>query len=166
MMSKIILHVDFNSYFATVEQQANPRLRGKPVGVTGGDRMQRTVLGAASVEAKRYGVKTGMQIWEAKRVCPNIIIVPGDSDKYLSCTTKFLNIIKDYTPYVEVFSIDEAFLELVQKNSERLRKSSQKISSDSTALKVAKDVKRRIRLVSLTISLWRNWLGLCKSQMG
>src|SRR3989344_5982874 len=107
-----IIHIDFNSYFATVEQQANPRLRGKPVGVTGGDRMQRTVLGAASIEAKKFGVKTGMQIWEAKKLCPQIIIVPGDSDKYLEVTKRFLNILKDYGPYLEVFSIDEAFLEL------------------------------------------------------
>ncbi len=106
------MHVDFNSYFATVEQQANPRLRGKPIGVTGGDRMQRTVLGAASVEAKKFGVKTGMAIPEARRICPQIILVPGDSNKYLATTRRFLNILKDYTPLLEVFSIDEAFLEL------------------------------------------------------
>lgn len=106
----MILHIDFNSYFASVEQQANPKLREKPVGVTGGDRMKRTVLGAASVEAKKYGVKTGMQIWEAKKLCPEIILVPGDSDKYLEVTKRFLAILKDYSPYLEVFSIDEAFL--------------------------------------------------------
>ncbi len=109
-MIRIILHIDFNSYFASVEQQANPRLRGKPVGVTGGDRMIRTVIGAASIEAKKYGVKTGMPIWQAKQLCQQIILVPGDSDKYFSTTTKFLNILKDYSPYLEVFSIDECFL--------------------------------------------------------
>ncbi|OGE45557.1 hypothetical protein A3B39_05095 [Candidatus Daviesbacteria bacterium RIFCSPLOWO2_01_FULL_37_10] len=108
---RTILHIDFNSYFATVEQQANPRLRGKPIGVTGGDRMKRTVLGAASVEAKKFGVKTGMQIWEAKKLCPNIILVSGDSDKYLECTKRFLTILKAYSPYLEVFSIDEVFME-------------------------------------------------------
>ncbi len=109
---KIILHIDFNSYFASVEQQANPRLRNKPIGVTGGDRMSRTVLSTASVEAKRLGVKTGMQIWEAKRVCPQIIIIQGDSEKYLYCSKKFWNLLKDFSPIIEIFSIDEVFLEL------------------------------------------------------
>lgn len=111
-MKRVILHIDFNSFFATIEQQANPRLRGKPIGVTGGDRLERTVLGAASVEAKKFGVKTGMTIAEARTLCPDLILVKGDTDKYLSCTKKFLNILKDYSPFVEVFSIDEAFLEL------------------------------------------------------
>lgn len=77
-MKRTIFHIDFNSYFASVEQQVNPRLRGRPVGVTGGDRLDRTVLGAASVEAKKYGVKTGMAIPEALYLCPKLIIVPGD----------------------------------------------------------------------------------------
>lgn len=134
-MSRLILHIDFNSYFATVEQQANPRLRGKPIGVTGGDRTKRTVLGAASVEAKKFGVKTGMQIWEAKRLCPGIILVKGDSDKYLECTKRFINILKDYSPYLEVFSIDECFLEL-ESSAKNL---------DLRLLTLATDIKRRIR---------------------
>ncbi len=135
-MNKIILHIDFNSYFATVEQQANPRLRGKPIGVTGGDRVKRTVLGAASIEAKRYGVKTGMQIWEAKKVCPEIILVPGDSDKYLETTKRFLGILKDYTPFLEVFSIDECFLELKDE------KGKLKIEG---SIAIAKEIKARIK---------------------
>jgi DNA polymerase IV len=113
---KIILHIDFNSYFATVEQQANPRLRGKPIGVTGGDRLERTVLGAVSVEAKLRGVKGGMTFWEARKYCPEIILVRGDSDKYLSCTKKFIAILKDFSPFLEVFSIDECFMELPIKS--------------------------------------------------
>jgi DNA polymerase-4 len=111
-MGRIILHIDYNSYFATVEQQANPRLRGKPIGVTGGDRMERTVIGAASIEAKAMGIKTGMSIQEARKIYPQIILVRGDSDKYLACTKRFINILKDYSPYLEIFSIDEAFMEL------------------------------------------------------
>lgn len=152
-----ILHIDFNSYFATVEQQANPRLRGKPIGVTGGDRLQRTVLGAASVEAKRFGVKTGMQIWQALKLCPNLILVKGDSDKYLECTKRFLSILKDYSPYVEVFSIDECFVQIKSESSEN--QNNQKISVPvnqkslpvfrssglSEPLKTALNIKHRIR---------------------
>lgn len=112
MKNRIIFHIDFNSYFATVEQQANPRLRGKPIGVTGGDRVKRTVIGAASVEAKKFGLNSGMPLWEARKLCPNLILVQGDSDKYLETTKRFLNILKDYSPYLEVFSIDEVFMEL------------------------------------------------------
>lgn len=156
---RVILHIDFNSYFATVEQQANPRLRGKPIGVTGGDRQTRTVLSTASVEAKKLGVKTGMQIWEAKRICPSIVIIPGDSDKYLSCSKKFWNILKDYSPGIEIFSIDEVFLELNNNviargeglNSLRVatKQSKSAIASLSFAmtnycLQIAREIKQRI----------------------
>ncbi len=143
-MNKTIFHIDFNSYFASVEQQANPRLRGKPIGVTGGDRMKRTVIGAASVEAKTYGVRTGMQLWEAKKLCPQIILVPGDSDKYLAVTKRFLNILKDYSPYLEVFSIDEVFLE-VESLVTRV-KSQEKDTLDSRLLTLATTIKSRIRI--------------------
>lgn len=146
---RIILHIDFNSYFATVEQQANPRLRGKPIGVTGGDRMKRTVLGAASVEAKRFGVKTGMQIWEAQKLCPQIILVPGDSDKYLETTKRFLNILKDYSPYLEVFSIDECFLEVpkVSKVFSAFDTFDTFPTFDtlSQVIAIAQDIKKRIK---------------------
>jgi DNA polymerase IV len=125
---KSIIHIDFNSYFATIEQQANPRLRGKPIGVTGGDRDSRTVLGAASVEAKKLGVRTGMNLYDAKKVCPQIILVRGDSDKYLECTKRFLNILKNYSPYLEIFSIDEVFMEV-----------------ESDPLKIALEIKDHIR---------------------
>ena len=79
------MHIDMNSYFATVEQQANPHLRGKPVGV-GGPNDGRSVVAAASIEAKRFGVKSGMTIHEARRLCPGIIFVQGDYNKY-ACVT-------------------------------------------------------------------------------
>jgi DNA polymerase IV len=142
------MHIDFNSYFATVEQQANPRLRGKPIGVTGGDRLKRTVLGAASIEAKRYGVKTGMQIWEARRLCPEIILVKGDSDKYLETTKRFLNILGSYSPYLEVFSIDEVFLclDYFDLSTSVNLINQQNSPSRSESVKVAIDIKRRIKV--------------------
>ena len=142
---RTILHIDFNSYFATVEQQANPRLRGKPIGVTGGDRVKRTVLGAASVEAKKFGVKTGMQIWEAKKLCPNLILVPGDSDKYLEVTKRFLAILSSYSPYVEVFSIDECFMEIVASRNPSTSFEKSLDSGLLTLVTTAKAIKSRIK---------------------
>lgn len=150
-MNKIILHIDFNSFFATVEQQANPRLRGKPIGVTGGDRMTRTVIGAASVEAKKFGVKTGMAIWQAQALCPQIILVRGDSDKYLEVSKKFLNIIKDYSPNVEVFSIDEVFLEVTGCRGQGIEDNCNLkpvpcyLEHNTYLIDIAQEIKKRIK---------------------
>ncbi|MFH0996877.1 MAG: DNA polymerase IV [Pseudomonadota bacterium] len=107
---RIILHLDMNAFFASVEQQANPALRGKPIAVIGAG--GRTVITTASYEARKYGVKTGMAIWEAKRQCPRIILVVGDNRKYTDTSSRIFRMMLDYTPLVEVFSIDEAFLDV------------------------------------------------------
>ena len=112
MTNNTIVHVDLNSFFATAEQQANPRLRGKPVGII--KARGRTCVIAASVEAKRYGVKTGTDIFEAKKLCPQIILVPADFDKYADITYRFINICQSYSPACEVFSLDECFIDLTQ----------------------------------------------------
>jgi len=110
MNDRIILHLDMNAFFASVEQQANPALRGKPIAVIGSN--GRTVITTASYEARKFGVKTGMAIWEAKRQCPQIILVVGDNRKYTYTSTRIFHMMLDYTPLVEVFSIDEAFLDV------------------------------------------------------
>jgi len=107
--ARIILHVDQNAFFASVEQQANPGLRGKPVAVIG---RGRTVVTTASYEARAFGVRTGMTTWEAKRACPQIILVVGNNAAYARISTRIRDIFLDYTPQVETFSIDEAFLDV------------------------------------------------------
>lgn len=146
MNKKAIFHIDFNSYFATVEQQANPRLRGKPIGVTGGDRMKRTVIGAASIESKRFGVKTGMQIWEARKLCPQIILVKGDSDKYLETTKRFLNVLKGYSPALEVFSIDEVFMEVTGYSEQCTERNCNLKPVPCNLIQLAQQIKSRIKL--------------------
>lgn len=109
---RIILHLDVNSYFATLEQQAHPNLRGKPIGVAGKGKGERTVVCAASIEAKTFGVKSGMAVWEALRLCPQLIIIPATYDRYSFTSKRIFDLMERFGPKVDVFSIDEAFLEL------------------------------------------------------
>lgn len=106
---------DMNSFFASVEQSYNPELKGKPVVVTGSQ--QRTVILTASYEARKFGVKTGMMLYEARRLCPEIIMVPADNRKYTYTSTQIMKMMLDYTPLVEVFSIDEAFMDVTNSLS-------------------------------------------------
>jgi DNA polymerase-4 len=110
MDERIILHVDMNAFFASVEQQRDPDLRGKPVAVIGA--AKRTVITTSSYEARAYGVKTGMAVWEAKQKCPHLILVVGNNREYTRISSQIVQIFLDYTPLVEVFSIDEAFLDV------------------------------------------------------
>jgi len=109
MAERVIMHIDMNAFFASVEQQANPELQGKPIAVIG---RGRTVVTTASYEARACGVKTGMNSWQAKQVCPQIIFVIGDNRKYTHTSTEIMKMLHDYTPLVEVFSIDEAWLDV------------------------------------------------------
>ncbi len=115
MSHRIVLHLDLNAFFASVEQQADPELQGKPIAVVGGG--GRTVITTSSYEARAFGVKTGMAIWEGKRVCPQLIIVVGDNRKYTHTSSRIMAMMHDYTPLVEVFSIDEAWLDVTHSIS-------------------------------------------------
>lgn len=115
-MDRKILHIDMNSYFASVEQMCNPSLKGKPVAVCGEGR---TIIVTASYEARKFGVKTGVTIPEAKRLCPQLILVFGNLDKYADTSLKIHKILLEFTDLVEVYSIDECFIDVtnVKKNS-------------------------------------------------
>ncbi|MCX6827644.1 MAG: DNA polymerase IV [candidate division Zixibacteria bacterium] len=153
---RIIAHIDMNSYFATVEQQARPSLRGKPIGVSGKND-SRSIVAAASVEAKKRGVKTAMSIPMARRICPEIIIVPGDMARYEYVTKKFIKIFINYTPEVEIFSVDEAFLELshslgrhaefISASDRQNKKILNQVQDDGYqgARKIAIEIKQRIK---------------------
>jgi len=111
------MHIDMNSYFASVEQQANPFLRGKAIGVTG-KQESRAVVAAASIEAKKRGIKTAMSNFEARKIVPELILVSGDSSKYSFITNTFLSIFHEFTDQVEQFSVDEAFLDVSEQTED------------------------------------------------
>ena len=99
-----------DAFFASVEQQANPKLRGKPIAVIGSG--NRTVITTRSYEARKFGVKTGMNTYEARKLCPHLILVVGDNEKYTHTCRELSVIYNRYTPDIEIYSIDEAFLDV------------------------------------------------------
>ncbi len=107
---RTIFHLDMDAFFASVEQACDPRLQGKPILVCGAQ--SRTVVLSPSYEARAYGVKTGMTVPEAQRLCPSILCVPADNTKYTDTCCRIVSILQDYTPLVEVTSVDEAFLDM------------------------------------------------------
>ena len=105
---RTVCFVDFNSYFAAVEQHANPLLRGKPVAVIA-SMTDATCCIAASREAKRYGIKTGTPVREARARCPGIILVLSDAVKYMNYHRRLISLIEEEIPVEKVCSIDELY---------------------------------------------------------
>ena len=107
-----ILLVDMNSFYASVHQALDSSLLGKPVVVCGDPQKRHGIVLAASYEAKRYGIKTAMPKWEAQSLLREAIFIQPDYKQYLSFSTRIINILRDYSPLVEQFSIDEAYVDV------------------------------------------------------
>ena len=105
---RAILHLDADAFFASCEQAVHPELRGKPV-ITG---KERGIVAAASYEAKARGIKRGMSLPEIKRACPDVVIVPSDYETYSLFSVRMFGILRRFSPDVEEYSIDEAFVDL------------------------------------------------------
>lgn len=129
-----IMHVDLNSCFATIEQQANPLLRGKPIVVAAYNSPNGCVV-APSIEAKRYGIKTGMIVREAKLLYPKVIVRTPDPAKYRAVHLQFRKIFRDYSPAVTPKSIDEAVIDLTDTLC----------LFKGTVVDVGKEIKKRFR---------------------
>jgi DNA polymerase-4 len=144
MFSQIIAHIDFNSYFASCEQQDRPEWRDKPLGVCehlGG------IIIAASVEAKRWGIKTGTPVWEARKLYPKIILTPTTPDRYRHYTGKFLKVLGDYTDDIDKYSIDEAFVYITEACNIKVRQGVtgwKWIDPFEEGRRMALEIKRRI----------------------
>jgi DNA polymerase IV len=106
----MILHLDMDAFFASVEQLDDPFLKGKPVIV--GRSSARGVVAAASYEARKYGVASAMPVFEAKRKCPQGIIVPGRMERYKEISAEIISLLREFSPLVEQVSIDEAYLDI------------------------------------------------------
>jgi DNA polymerase-4 len=131
-MNPMILLVDMDAFFASVEQAHHAHLRGKPV-IVCGDPGRRGVVTAASYEARPFGVHAGMPIGEARRLCPHAEYVEGNPDKYVALSLKLLELYLQWTPDVEPFSVDEAFVGL-----------SARVTDLDTAAGIAREIQQAI----------------------
>jgi len=140
MAARKIIHVDMDAFYASVEQRDNPQLHGKPVVVAW--RGNRSVVCAASYEARKFGVRSAMPAVRAKRLCPSAIFLPPDFPRYRAVSRQVREIFKRHTDMIEPLSLDEAYLD-VSENKTGL----------PTATQVARTIREQIRSeLSLTAS--------------
>ncbi len=104
----MLIHIDGDSFFASIEQSVKPHLKGKPV-VTG---KERNIVAAASIEAKKLGVSRGVTLWDAKKMVPDLVVLPTDYETVSLFSKRMHDIIRRYTPIVEEYGVDEAFADL------------------------------------------------------
>ena len=109
---RAIILVDMNAFFASIEQHDRPEWRGRPVAITNG--MQGTCIITCSYEARGYGIKTGMRLKQAYRLCPGLIQCPARPERYADVSAAIMAALQDITPDIEIFSVDEAFLDVTR----------------------------------------------------
>jgi len=107
-----ILHVDMNAFYASCHQAKDPSLKGKPVIVAGDPKKRNGIVLTASYEARAYGVKTAMPNFQAKKLCPHAVFLKPDYFLYVEMSERVMDILRRFTPDVEVFSVDEAWLDV------------------------------------------------------
>ncbi len=107
-----VLHIDMNAFYASCEQSVETKYKARPLAVAGNPEMRHGIVLTASYDARKFGVKTGMPLWQAKKLCPDIIFTPPDYDLYIHMSHKIMEILTNYSPLVEQFSIDEAWVDI------------------------------------------------------
>lgn len=113
-MERIVLHSDLNNFYASVERILHPGLAGKPVAVCGNEEERRGIVLAKSEEAKKFGIKTGDTVWQAKRKCPDLVVVRPHFQEYMSYSKKVKAIYARYTDLIESYGIDECWLDVTK----------------------------------------------------
>ncbi|MGB2855102.1 MAG: DNA polymerase IV [Dehalococcoidia bacterium] len=175
-MMRRILHIDIDAFFVSVEQTLDPALRGRSV-VVGGDPNSRGVVACASYEARVYGLKAGMSLAVAQRLCPHAIFLGGNFYHYRNASARFLGILSEFTPDVEPLGLEEAFLDLtgfepiygpVRETALRIKgrirgelelTASVGIAGSKVVAKVASDLSKPDGLVEVAPGEERNFLA-------
>lgn len=142
-MSRTILHSDCNCFYASVELLHHPELRGRPVAVCGNPDARHGIILTADYTAKRYRVKTGMALWQARQLCPDLIFLPARMDLYLRFSRMAQEIYSEYTDKVEPFGIDESWLDV-----------SDSVSIKGDGYSIAKEINNRMKKeLGITVSI-------------
>ncbi|WP_108670878.1 DNA polymerase IV [Peribacillus acanthi] len=113
---RVILHVDMNSFYASVEMAYDSNLRGKPVAIAGNTEERRGIIITCSYEARKLGVKTTMPLWEAKKLCPNLIVLKPNFERYKKASEAMFHLLRQYSTLVEPVSIDEGYVDITQSS--------------------------------------------------
>ena len=116
MAGRVIFHLDMNSFYASVEQAHDPSLKGKPIAVAGNAKERRGIIVTSSYEARAQGIYTTMNVGEAKKKCPDLILLPPDFAKYRAASAAMFAILRSYTHLVEPVSIDEGYLDVTERS--------------------------------------------------
>ena len=141
---RAILHVDGDAFFTSCEEALHPELKGKPI-ITGGER---GIVACANYAAKRLGIKRGVPLHEAKRICPALVVLPSDYETYSLFSRRMFNIMRRFTPQVEEYSIDEAFVDLTGMRR------ALRASYEAVALKIQAEIARELGItVSVGLSI-------------
>jgi len=147
-MERVLIHADQDCFYASVEILHHPLLRGKPVAVAGDPEARHGIILTKSYEAKRCGVKTAMAIWEAKQVCPDLIVLPPNYPLYVRFSQMFRELLSEYSDLVEGYGLDEAWADLTILSDGKLR-----IGAD-----IAAEISERVRReMGTTVSIGVSW---------
>ncbi|MDI7742125.1 DNA polymerase IV [Lysinibacillus fusiformis] len=130
--ARIIFHVDMNSFYASVEQAHNPELKGKAIAIAGNPKERRGIIVTSSYEARHKGIYTTMNVGEALRKCPDLILLPPDFPKYRAASKAMFTILRSYTQLIEPVSIDEGYIDITE------------IASQRHPIEIAKEIQMRI----------------------
>jgi DNA polymerase IV len=114
---RVILHVDMNCFYASVEMAYDAKLKGKPLAIAGNVEERRGIIVTCSYEAREFGVKTTMPLWEAKKLCPQLVVMKPNFERYRAASTSMFEILRQYTELVEPVSIDEGYLDITESFS-------------------------------------------------
>ncbi|CDQ39727.1 MULTISPECIES: DNA polymerase IV [Virgibacillus] len=118
---RVIFHIDMNCFYASVEMAYNPELKGKPLAIAGNPEERRGIVVTSSYEARSKGVKTTMNLWEAKKRCPELIVMRPNFDRYRAASREIFKMLSDITPFVQPVSIDEGYMDITESGGDPIK---------------------------------------------